>query len=334
MGGGMGGFPGMNHQQTQKSQKSPDKKITINLSLTDVYSGKNIGIDLEKIICCDKCEGIGASSKEFIKTCKICNGQGKIMKMVQMGPMIQQSIQHCAQCKGKGKMIDPSKYCTKCNGSKIMKIKKHLDCYVRPGSVPGTTITFKNEADWIPDSSDCGDLIISVNCKNEESCFRREGNNLIMKKTISLLEALTKTIFYFKHLDGRVIRITHNEIIKPNQKMIVKEEGMPCLNNINNGDLLINFDIIFPDSLEEERAKYLVKILPIPKKQVWDLQLESTIENNITDKKMTNYNNDKNDNIKFKPQQMHEINDDELFNEDHNEMPNIQGGQQVECATQ
>ena len=155
-----------------------------------------------------------------------------------------------------------------------------------------------------------------------------------MKKTISLLEALTKTIFYFKHLDGRVIRITHNEIIKPNQKMIVKEEGMPCLNNINNGDLLINFDIIFPDSLEEERAKYLVKILPIPKKQVWDLQLESTIENNITDKKMTNYNNDKNDNIKFKPQQMHEINDDELFNEDHNEMPNIQGGQQVECATQ
>ena len=335
-GGGMSGFPGMNMntRQTQQLQKSPDKKITLNLSLTDVYSGKNIGIDLEKTICCDKCEGTGAHSKECIKTCKTCNGQGKIMKMVQMGPMIQQSIQHCGNCKGKGKMIDPNKYCSKCNGNKIMKIKKHLDCYVRPGSVPGTTITFKSEADWVPDCSDCGDLIISVNCKNEESCFRREGNNLIMKKSISLLEALTKTIFYFKHLDGRVIRITHNEIIKPNQKMIVKEEGMPCLNNINNGDLLINFDIIFPDSLEEERAKYLVKILPIPKKQVWDLQLESTIENNITDKKMTNYNNDKNDNIKFKPQQMHEINDDELFNEDHNEMPNIQGGQQVECATQ
>jgi len=341
-GGGMGGFPGMssfqgmniNTHQKQQSQKSPDKKITLNLSLIDVYSGKNIGIDLDKTICCDKCEGTGALSKEFIQNCKTCNGQGKIIKMVQIGPMIQQSIQHCGNCKGKGKMIDPSKYCNKCNGNKLMKIKKHLDCYVRPGSIPGTTITFKNESDWIPDCSDCGDLIISVNCKNEENGFRREGNNLIMKKSISLLEALTKTIFYFKHLDGRVIRIKHNEIIKPNQKMIVEEEGMPSLNNMNNGDLLINFDIVFPDSLEEERSKYLVKILPIPKKQVWDLQLESTIENNITDKQMTDYNDKQSSNSKFKPQNINEINEEDLFNEqEDNELPNMKG-QKVECATQ
>jgi len=337
MGGfpGMSGFPGMNQQQKTHSQKSPDKKITLNLSLTDVYSGKNIGIDLEKIICCDKCEGIGASNKEYVITCKTCNGQGKVMKMVQMGHMIQQSIQHCVNCKGKGKMIDPNNYCKKCNGNKTMKIKKHLDCYVRPGSLPGTTITFKSEADWIPDCSDCGDLIISVNCKNEESCFRREGNNLIMKKSISLLEALTKTIFYLKHLDGRVIRIKHNQIIKPNQKMIVEEEGMPSLNDMNNGDLLINFDIIFPDSLEEERSKYLVKILPIPKKQVWDLQLESTIESNITDKTMIEFNDKQSSSQKFKPQKMNEINDEELFNdEDDNHMPTMGGKQQVECATQ
>jgi len=335
-GGGMSGFPGMNMntRQTQQLQKSPDKKITLNLSLTDVYSGKNIGIDLEKTICCDKCEGTGAHSKECIQTCKTCNGQGKIMKMVQMGHMIQQSIQHCGNCKGKGKMIDPSKYCSKCNGNKTMKLKKHLDCYVRPGSIPGTTITFKGESDWVPDCSDCGDLLISVNCKNEESCFRREGNNLIMKKSISLLESLTKTIFYFKHLDGRVIRIKYNKIIKPNQKMIVEAEGMPSLNDMNNGDLLIIFDIVFPDSLEEERSKYLVKILPIPKKQVWDLQLESTIESNISDKQMTEYNEKQNSNPKFTPQKMNDINDDELFNdEDHNEMPNMKG-QQVECATQ
>ena len=91
---------------------------------------------------------------------------------------------------------------------------------------------------------------------------------------------------------------------------------------------------VFPDSLEEERAKYLVKILPIPKKQVWDLQLESTIESNITDKQMTNFDDKQNGNSKFKPQKMNEINDDELFNdEEDNEMPNMKG-QQVECATQ
>ena len=337
-GSAMGGFPGMNQQHQSQKHKSPDKKITINLSLTDVYIGKNIGLDFEKILCCDKCEGCGALSKEHIKTCKICNGQGKVMKMVQMGPMIQQSIQHCASCNGKGKMIEQGKQCIKCNGSKIMKIKKHLDCYVRPGSEQGTSITFKNEADWMPDYSNCGDLIIFVNCKNEESCFKREGNNLIMKKSISLLESLTKTIFYFKHLDGRIIRITHSEIIKPNQKMIVIDEGMPSLTNMSNGNLLIYFDIVFPDTLDEDRSKYLVKILPIPKKQIWDLQLEETPATSIVDKQMKEFSDKKFSDKKASSLHINELNDEALFdNDEHNEPPECgdgNGRQQVECATQ
>ena len=266
---------------------------------------------------------------------------------MQMGPMIQQSIQHCSNCKGIGKMIEHGKHCIKCNGNKTMTLKKHLDCYVRPGSAPGTSISFKNESDWVPDCSDIGDLIVFVNCKNDEGIFRREGNNLIMKKTITLLEALTKTVFYFKHLDDRVIRITHNEIIKPNQKMLVKDEGMPNINSghgNDNGDLLIYFDITFPDTLEQDRSKYLVKILPLPKKQIWDLQLESVPDNNVTDKVMYNYTDDKTKSNT----QPHEtifsdinnvVDDDDLFNDNDNDnsngnrMPNM-GGRQVECATQ
>ena len=350
-GGGFPGFPGMNMNQQNNNQtrsfKSPDKKVTINLSLADVYKGKSVSIDFNKTVCCDKCHGCGALSKEHIQTCKPCNGQGKVMKMIQMGPMIQQSIQHCGACKGIGKMIEPGKHCIKCNGSKTMILKKHLDCYVRPGSAPGTSISFKNEADWVPDCTDVGDLVVFVNCKNEEGIFRREGNNLIMKKSITLLEALTSTIFYFKHLDDRVIRIKHNEIIKPNQKMLVKDEGMPNINSGSSndtGDLLIYFDITFPDTLEQDRSKYLVKILPLPKKQIWDLQLESVPENNITDKVMCNYSGDKsksNTNNQTSESIFSDINnvinDDDIFNDDgnSNSIPQMGGGrQQVECATQ
>lgn len=355
-GGGFPGFPGMNMNQQQNNNqnrafKSPDKKVTINLSLADVYKGKSVSIDFNKSVCCDKCHGCGAVSKENIKTCKICNGQGKVMKMMQMGPMVQQSIQHCSSCKGMGKMIEQGKNCIKCNGNKTMSIKKHLDCYVRPGSIPGTSISFKNESDWVPDCNDVGDLIVFVNCKNEEGIFTREGNNLIIKKSISLLEALTNTIIYFKHLDDRVVRIKYNDIIKPNQKMIVKDEGMPNINVGSNGDLLIYFDIVFPDTIEQDRSKYLIKILPIPKKQIWDLQLESVPDNNIHDKVMFNYNDEqtkskndnKNKNNKSEPifSDINNVinNDDELFNDDENNngnrMPNMGGGrQQVECATQ
>jgi DnaJ-class molecular chaperone len=290
-GGGMP--PGFNHPENRRNTKSPEKKITINISLTDVYIGKVVPIDFTKIICCDKCEGCGANSKDNIKSCNACNGKGKIVRMMQMGPMIQQSIQNCGKCNGKGKVIFPGMQCTKCNGIKGVSIKRRVDCYIRPGTTAGSHITFKNEADWHPDCEDIGDLVIYINCKHEEGMFRREANNLIMKKSITLLEALTKTEFMFKHLDNRVIKISHEAIIKPNQKMLIKGEGIPNIqDNLQKGDLIIYFDIVFPNTLDKERSKYLVKILPAHKKQIWDTQLEQTPENEIITHILQNYNDD------------------------------------------
>jgi DnaJ family protein A protein 2 len=358
MGGGMpGGIPGMfggmfgGGQGGQGGQprnfKSPDKKVTINLSLSDVYNGKSVGIDFVKIICCDSCEGSGALNKECIKTCKSCNGQGRIVRMMQMGPMIQQSVQPCGTCSGKGKTVEAGKECIKCKGKKCNTIKRHVDCYVKAGTQAGTSITFKNESDWVQDCNDIGDLVVFVNSKNEEGGFRREGNNLIMKKSILLLEALIKTEFYFKHLDERVIKITHENIIKPNQKMIVKGEGMNDQNN--NGDLLIYFDVIFPTSLDKDRSKYLVKILPLPKKQIWDLQFESMPKEDIMDLGMEYCEDeefDKKEKEKDKRRTEFNIgNINNAFDEDDENGQNGEeehgfrngscgGGRPVECATQ
>ena len=299
-----GGFPGMGgmfggNQGGQGGQGQPrngkgqDKKITINISLIDVYKGKSIPIDFNRVICCDSCNGCGAQNKDCIKQCKGCNGQGRIVRMLQSGNMIQQIVQACGQCGGKGKSVDSGKECVKCKGTKSHTQKRHVDCYVRPGSQSGNSITFKNEADWSPDFTDVGDLVVFLDCKNEEGAFRREGNNLIMKKSITLLEALTKTEFYFKHLDERVIKIIHEEVIKPNQKMMVKGEGMQC--QTNNGDLIIYFDIVFPTSLDKDRSKYLVKILPLPKKQIWDLQMELTPKEELTELGMSSMDDDNDD---------------------------------------
>ena len=202
---------------------------------------------------------------------------------MKMGPMIQQIVQPCGVCAGKCKIIKPGNECGNCHGKKSVGIKRHLDCYVRPGSQPGTIITFKNESDWHPDFTDVGDLVVFVNGKNEEAGFQREGNNLIMKRSISLLESLTGTVIYFKHLDERIIKVVYDNVIHPNQKMVISGEGMPNLqDNLVKGDLIIIFDVQFPQTLDKERAKYLIKILPTLKKQIWDIQLEKTPETDIT----------------------------------------------------
>lgn len=280
--GGAGGAAG-GEAGRPRNAKSPDKKITVNLSLADVYKGKQVPLDFVKVICCDQCRGLGAKSADCIISCNVCNGRGRVVKMMQMGPMIQQLVQPCGSCVGVGKMTKPGSECGKCAGKKGIGMKRHLDCYVRPGSAPGTRITFKNESDWSADFTDIGDVIVYINCKNEDAGFHREGDNLIMKRTISLLESLTGTVLYFKHLDDRVIKVAHNEIIHPGQKMVIKNEGMPNqADNLVKGDLILAFDIQFPQSLDKERAKYLVKILPQPKKQIWDLQMEKLPDSDIT----------------------------------------------------
>jgi DnaJ-class molecular chaperone len=277
--GGMGGTP---EEEDNKHAKSPNKNITINITLADVYNGKTIPLDFVKNICCDGCMGSGAKSQSAIKICKSCNGKGKIIRMMQMGPMIQQMIQPCMPCSGKGKSIAEGGECAKCHGKKSIKQNRHVDCFVRPGSNAGTSITFKNEADWVEGFGDVGDLVVFVNCSTSHSIFNREGDNLIMKKSISLLEALTESVFYFKHLDERVIKVKYSNIIQPNQRMVIKNEGMPNLkDNLQKGDLIIQFDVVFPKVLDKERAKYLVKILPIPKKQIWDLQYEKLSDNDV-----------------------------------------------------
>ena len=340
-GAGMGGMPfgnmfggmgGMNNGGgAQRISKSPDKKITLNLSLIDVYKGKTVPIDFSKIICCDSCEGCGAFNKDCIKTCKACNGQGRIVRMTQIGPMIQQTVQPCGNCSGKGKSVEAGKECVKCKGAKGININRHVDCYIRAGTQSGASITFKNESDWVPDCNDVGDFVVFINSKNEEGVFKREGNNLIMKKSITLLEALTKTEFYFKHLDDRVIKISHEEVIKPNQKMIVKGEGMQC--QIENGDLIVIFDIVFPNTLEKDRSKYLVKILPLPRKQIWDLQYESMPNDEITELRMQYFADDENIEANCENnKKRNEININDVFNDNNDGGPQM--GRPVECATQ
>jgi DnaJ-class molecular chaperone len=255
--------------------------------------------------------------------------------------MIQQSVHPCYQCSGGGKIIEKGFECGQCNGKKSVTQNRHVDCYVRPGTMVGSKINFKNESDWNPDFGDIGDLVVFINCKNDDKCFRREGDNLIMKKQISLLEALTTTQFCFRHLDDRVIKVEYDGIIKPNQHMIIEKEGMPKFNEpMFRGDLIIQFDVVFPHSLEKDRSKYLVKILPATKKQIWDIALESTPEDQVHKKELkvlnekehestTNqsHNNPNNPNHPNHPNHP-------FFGQMNDEFDETRMGNPVECATQ
>ena len=84
-----------------------------------------------------------------------------------------------------------------------------------------------------------------------------------MQLDISLKEALCGFSTNIEHLAGRTLEVKYNGVIHPDKQMMIKEQGMPIKGrDILKGDLIINFNIIFPDKLSTERIKYLEKVLP------------------------------------------------------------------------
>ena len=121
----------------------------------------------------------------------------------------------------------------------------------------GSKVVIKNGGDELMNSNLVGDLILDINIK-DHLLFKRINNELFLTKDILLSEALCGCKFIINHMDKRKILVNLDKIIYPNNKQKIIGEGMTI-----DDDLIINFNIKFPNSLSNERKKYLKKLLPI-----------------------------------------------------------------------
>jgi len=106
-----------------------------------------------------------------------------------------------------------------------------------------------------------GDIKLCINITNGTS-FQRQGLDLIYKKSITLKEALCGFEFEMKHMNGKSMNfknLASPTIIKPGFKKVIPEFGMKREGRV--GNLIIDFDITFPDELTVEKMKAIAEIL-------------------------------------------------------------------------
>ena len=111
-----------------------------------------------------------------------------------------------------------------------------------------------------------GDIKIFINVTNDTD-FVRDGLNLIYKKKITLKEALVGFKFDIKHVSGKTYCINNNngKIITPQYTKIITNMGMrrerqhPAPPMV--GNLIIVFDVVFPNELTEEQMKTISECL-------------------------------------------------------------------------
>jgi len=165
----------------------------------------------------------------------------------------------CEDCKMKEQI------CTYCNGKQVIKSSIKLQVPIPRGICDGQVLIIPKEA--LGEQKLPGD--IHVTCKIEKSSvdgFRLQNSNLFVTTEINLLDALTRQPFSIKHLDGRTLEFdSSEEILQPGQIFKVNGEGWPGTGSKPSGDLYIDFDVIFPDSIcnNDEELKQLRDMLGI-----------------------------------------------------------------------
>ena len=77
------------------------------------------------------------------------------------------------------------------------------------------------------------------------------------------LQALTGCQLEIATLSGRRVPLTIREVIKPNTTKRISEEGLPNPKNpATKGDLVVEFDIVFPDHLSDHAKRAISQYLP------------------------------------------------------------------------
>ncbi|CAA9986425.1 heat shock protein, putative [Plasmodium knowlesi strain H] len=147
------------------------------------------------------------------------------------------------------------------NGPVSYDDQKVLTVDIKPGLCDGTQIIFQGDGDQVSPWIEPGNLIFNVITK-EHNIYTREGNNLIFRCVLTLDEALNGFRFGLITLDNRELIIRVDDIVAPNSRRTIPNEGMPILNNPSKrGDLIIEFIIVFPPNLSPEEEDTLNDIL-------------------------------------------------------------------------
>ena len=154
----------------------------------------------------------------------------------------------------------------------IIKSKK-IKVEIKKGHCEDT-ITIKGVGHQLSEN-EIGDLIITINV-NEHEYYDRDGSDLVMKKDISLNDALCGFTFKINDINDNELIVKTDQIIDIDPLGLVGK-GLPDLEEPDKyGDIVILFDIIFPETLTSETKLELRKLLPD------SVSLDETGENVLT----------------------------------------------------
>jgi len=187
-------------------------------------------------------------------------GPEHIFQQMQKPPPIIKNIQIGLELAyfGGGYSFDLEKNISR-NGIASIEIET-INLDIPQGVTENEIIVLRNRGHMLNEHIS-GDVKICITIL-ENDTFKRLGNDLIYNKKLSLKDALCGFSLEIRHLNGKTLNmnnIVNPAIIKPGYKKVVPNMGM--IRNLQTGNLIIEFEVVFPDKLDDSKIEVLKKLL-------------------------------------------------------------------------
>jgi len=224
--------------------KAPDTRIVLDVDLRMLYVGHFIEIKFFRDVLCplvDECEISDSGCARA--------GIRKVTRRIGPG-FVQQMEESDARCVARGKRYKESCHACPDGPTVVNSIPVSVD--IDPGMVHGEEIRFEEFGDERIGHTP-GDLIVVLR-QNSHQHFSREGDDLHLRLSIPLIDALVGFKTEIPHVDDHPIVISSDNVIDCPTVRTFRNEGMPTKNG-RFGDLIVTFDINFPRGPFNEKQK-------------------------------------------------------------------------------
>ena len=234
-GGGMPDMQSMMENLFSRKQSSPQKTVTIELSLEDVVNGnpQYVYKIQRKILDPTKQK----------KQCNVCCGKGFRLMNTQMGFMNMQQKVQCPQCHGA---------CFENIQELIKIIQEDVILHIPQNCPENHQFILKNRMDERPDGN-TGDIILIVKYQTHPT-FIRIGDDLLYTLKISFNESLYGFNKIITLLDKSTVEISFPDILKWNEMLVLPGKGLYNHSKQTQSDLFIGFDINYPSAINDITA--------------------------------------------------------------------------------
>lgn len=251
---GFGGFGGGGRSRSRKQQKDTSIYEEVEITLDDVYFGKEVELKINHDEKCSTCNGIGAENKKDVHTCSTCNGSGAVIENQRSILGIIRTQRVCPDCNGRGSKI--SNPCNSCSGSGTQKKKETVSIRIPKGVENGVTLRVQNKGSYDSDTQSYGDLFLKIYVKKNKD-YDVEGVDLYKTLDINFVQAIIGDEIEFSHFN-KTLSLKIPEGTQPGTILRLKEKGLPYFNYDGFGNLYVKVNVEIPKSTTKEQKNILL----------------------------------------------------------------------------